>query len=78
MVIADIAGKPVEQGGEFVEGAPLHGGGGVIPFPLAAPIGVLELVLAVKEPDPEAAGDCGDRHLNPEEIPEPEEEADAG
>src|SRR6187401_312977 len=31
MVIADVSGEPLEHSGQFVEGAALQGGGGVIP-----------------------------------------------
>ena len=44
----DVAGEPLEDLWQFVEGAALEGGGGVVPVFTALPIDVLELVLDIK------------------------------
>lgn len=54
VVEPNIAGKPLQDLRQFVEGAALQGGGGVIPVGAAFPINVLELVLDVEHPDTRA------------------------
>ena len=61
MVVADVAGEPLEDFWEFVEGAAFEGGGGEVPFIFALPVDAFVLVLHIEEPDASHGGeaDCG-------------------
>lgn len=60
-MVADVAGEPLEDFWEFVEGAALEGGGGEVPFIFALPVDAFVLVLHIEEPDASHGGeaDCG-------------------
>ena len=59
VVIADVPREPLENAREFVERTPLQCRRRVVPVLSPLPIGVLELVLHVKQPD---AGRRGEQH----------------
>ena len=50
VVEADVAGKPLQYLGQFVERAAFERRCGVIPIPAAFPIDTLKLMLHVKKP----------------------------
>ena len=56
VMIADVAGEPLQDFRQAVKGTALHGRQQVAPFVIGFPIGVLELVLNVKYPDARASG----------------------
>lgn len=60
-MVADVAGEPLEDFWEFVEGAALEGGGGEVPFIFTLPVNAFVLVLHIEEPDASHGGDadCG-------------------
>ena len=75
MVVADVAGEPLEDFWEFIERAAFEGGGGVVPFFFALPIDSFVLVLHVEEPDASHGGDA-DRGALDEEVMLPAENGD--
>ncbi len=52
MMETDIAGKPLQDFGQFVIGASLQGRQGVVPGIIIGPIGIFKLMLDEKQPCP--------------------------
>ena len=67
VVNADVAGEPHQGLRQIVEGASVQGGLGMRPVGLMLPMGVLELVLHIKQPDADGGADEDNRQLNGEE-----------
>src|SRR5689334_11710040 len=63
----DIACEPLQQLGKLVERAAVHAGVEELPLRMALPVGGVEIVLHVKEPDSRAAGDQQNRDLDQQE-----------
>jgi hypothetical protein len=56
VVVADVGGEPVQPPRQVVEGAAVDGGAVEVPLLAVVPVGLLELVLDVEQPDAERAG----------------------
>ena len=76
VVEADIAGQPMHEPRQVVEGAALEGRRLEIPLRVLAPIGVLELMLHIEQPDADRAGQEGDRQIADHQRPPADEEHD--
>ena len=75
VVQADIAGEPPQQPGQLEIGAAAQSSRGEIPVGAVLPIGILKLVLNVKQPDADGAGQDSDGQLHQDHFPETAEVA---
>ena len=60
----DRSGEPVQDARQIVERAALESGGVDVPLTGGPPVGVLELVLHIEQPDPDGAADSEHRELH--------------
>ena len=63
VVKSDVAGKPLQQARELIEGTAFQSGFGIIPFLAALPIDSIKLMLHVEEPESGGTGDHQGREL---------------
>ncbi|MNN44053.1 hypothetical protein D3C81_1583260 [compost metagenome] len=64
MVKADVAGNPLQDLRQLIIGAPFHSGHDITPFLFMLKERILELMLYIKQPDPEKTGHEHDRQLH--------------
>lgn len=57
MMKTDVTCEPLQHLGQFIERAAVHTGLEKFPFLVAFPIGGIEIMLDVEQPDPGSAGD---------------------
>src|SRR5215472_3794880 len=74
VVEADMARQPAQDAREVVKGAAFEGGGFEVPLGLMAPIGALELMLHVEEPDADGTGQHGNGQVADHERAPAEEQ----
>lgn len=57
VMVADVAGEPLQEFGQLVIRTALHGGADEVPLLIWFPVGVLELMLDIEKPDAYAGRD---------------------
>ena len=67
-MVADVAGEPMQPARQVVEGAAFDPRALEVPLGMFPPVGVLELVLHVEEPDADGPPNQHDWHLHQQEA----------
>ena len=68
VVHADVGGEPAQHRRQVEVRAAVQPAGMELPARVALPVGVLELVLDVEQPDAHGRGEPGDRQLDQEQV----------